>query len=66
MEEQTKGEGKEQPQPSISKDLAAVPLEYGGKKYATSEELGKAYEAAQAELGKWTQQHGDLEKKYRD
>lgn len=39
-------------------------LKYGGKEYGSVEDLGKAYEAAQAELGKWTQQHGDLKKQY--
>ena len=41
-------------------------LKYGGKEYGSVEDLGKAYESAQSELGKWTQQHGDLQKKYDD
>lgn len=39
-------------------------LKFGGKEYKDANELGKAYEAAQTELGKWTQQHGDLKKQY--
>lgn len=39
---------------------------YGGKTYGTPEELGKAYESVNAELGKWTQQYGDLDKRYKD
>lgn len=39
---------------------------YGGKTYGSADELGKAYEAAQSELGKWTQKHGDLEKRYQE
>lgn len=37
---------------------------FGGKEYKSVEDLGKAYEAANSELGKWTQKHGDLEKQY--
>ena len=36
---------------------------YGGKTYNSVEDLGKAYESANSELGKWTQQYGDLEKR---
>lgn len=39
---------------------------FGGKEYASVDELGKAYEAAQSELGKWTQQYGDVKKQYDD
>mgnify|MGYP001557955504 CR=1 FL=1 len=38
--------------------------EFGGKKYSSVDELGKAYESAQSELGKWTQQNGDLRRQY--
>lgn len=41
-------------------------LQFGGKSYGSVEELGKAYEGAQSELGKWTQQHGDLSKQHDD
>lgn len=41
-------------------------LQFGGKTYASADELGKAYEAAQSELGRWTQQHGDLSKQFED
>lgn len=40
------------------------PIKAGGKEYGSVEDLTKAYEAAQTELGKWTQQHGDLKKQY--
>ena len=43
---------------------AGTTLKYGGKDYANAEELGKAYEAAQSELGRWTQQYGDLKKQH--
>ena len=40
------------------------PLKFGGKEYGSVDDLGKAYESLQSEHGKWTQQHGDLQKKY--
>lgn len=39
---------------------------FGGKTYNSVDDLGKAYEALQSEHGKWTQQHGELDKKYRE
>ena len=40
------------------------PIKAGGKEYGSVEELTKAYESAQTDLGRWTQQHGDLKKQY--
>ena len=40
------------------------PLKFGGKEYGSVDDLGKAYESLPSEHGKWTQQHGDLQKKY--
>lgn len=37
---------------------------FGGKTYNSVDDLGKAYESAQQELGKWTQQYGDLRRQY--
>ena len=39
---------------------------FGGKTYNSADDLGKAYEALQSEHGKWTQQYGDLDKKYKE
>lgn len=41
-------------------------LKFGGKEYASAEDLGKAYESLQSEHGKWTQKYGDLEKQFKD
>lgn len=46
--------------------LAVTPIRAGGKDYASAEELSKAYEAVQSELGKWTQQYGDLKKQHEE
>lgn len=44
---------------------ASQSYNFGGKTYNSVDDLGKAYEAANSELGKWTQKHGDLEKQYK-
>lgn len=72
----TNGAGT-QPQPTSTQPVGTQPTsqtsqatatptsyKFGGKEYASVEDLGKAYEAANSELGKWTQKHGDLEKQY--
>lgn len=47
--------------------VAADPVyKFGGKEYKSVDEVGKAYENAQSELGKWTQQYGDLRRQYED
>ena len=41
-----------------------VPTAYkfGGKEYGSVDDLGKAYEALQSEHGKWTNEHGKIQK----
>ena len=55
-------------QPAVQATPSAESKTYafGGKTYGSVDELGKAYESAQGELGKWTQQYGDIEKKYKE
>lgn len=52
--------------PSSGQASGAQVYEFGGKKYSSVDDLGKAYESAQSELGKWTQQFGDLKRQYDD
>lgn len=58
---------KEQEQPAGTQEqVEKQTYRFGGKEYASVDELGKAYESANSELGKWTQKYGDLEKQYQD
>lgn len=45
---------------------AAQPIRAGGKEYGSVDDLVRAYESANQELGRWTQQHGDLKKQYEE
>ena len=51
-----------------TKGAAVTPtaIKAGGKDYASVDELVRAYESANTEIGRWTQQHGDLKKQYED
>ena len=51
---------------AASPGTSSTGYSFGGKNYASVDELGKAYESAQSELGRWTQRHGDLERQYKD
>ena len=51
---------------AVGQDTEKQSYRFGGKEYSSVEELGKAYESANSELGKWTQRYGDLEKQHQD
>ena len=50
----------------LAKTASASSIKMGGKEYASMDEATKAYESVQSELGKWTQQYGDLKKQSDD
>ena len=51
-------------EPKAAEIAKPEPIRAGGKEYGSVEDLAKAYESVQTDLGKWTQQHGDLKKQY--
>lgn len=57
---------EETPKTEVQTSQPTTPVKVGGKEYASWDDVGKAYESLQAEHGKWTQQYGDLERRYRE
>ena len=55
--------GTQQPAATVQPSTS---YKFGGKDYASVDELGKAYEALQSEHGKWTNDHGKLQKQFED